>query len=427
MLGWIVLLLLILVLILFYLQSPTQQKSKPNFLNIAFPFHVQAEEPLSRDWLVQAERDYGTPLTFPQAADTLATMGFPQSQIEQNKPIIQSNLSQIQEDNKQSLEEKKKDPRSNPPRYGVTVASIYEPSEFLAKNTGLKSYPPPPPQSVGQPAPPPPPGMKVITPDKSKILPVLDLTTVDGTPMPVYNQNQCGCCWAIAGAALLNYHIRKKTGKLDQIAFANKYTFCIDPKNGFSGVSNACQGGIPTDVFVYMNQVKKLDTFQNTPTNYSFNDKIKDCATMNQGGGNPTLAVTTSDFPTAGLVTLYRDGKFYFNPTIDQTFQPTSTLILPNQEQVDTIKYILCVNGPLVIGMNANGSNITNYVGGVSEFRGGQPDHAVLLIGYKDNYWIIQNSWSDRWGIKGIIQADISKSYLTMMTSIVLPDSGLLI
>ena len=426
MLVWVLLLLLVLVIVLYFMQKP-EEMDKTNIFNIAFPFQIQTEsENPPDDWLVQAEKDYGMPMTFPQAADTLATMGYPKSQIEENKPIIQSNLNQIQKDNLQSLEEKKSDPRTNPPRYGVTVASIYEPSEFLAKNTGLKSYPPPPPQSVGQPAPPPPPGMKVIVPDKSKILPSVDWTTVDGTKMPIYNQNQCGCCWAIAGAALLNYHIQKKNGKLERITFPNKYTFCIDPKNGFSGVSNACQGGIPTDVFVYLNQVKKLDTFQNTATNYSFNDKIKDCANMNQGGGNPTLAVQTSDFPTSGLVTLYNDGKFYFNPTIDQTFQPTSTLMKFNQDQIDTIKYILSVNGPMVIGMNANGSNITNYVGGVATFKGGQPDHAVLLVGYKDNYWIIQNSWSEKWGIKGLIQADIANSYLTMMTSIVTPESGLL-
>ena len=69
--------------------------------------------------------------------------------------------------------------------------------------------------------------------------------------------------------------------------------------------------------------------------------------------------------------------------------------------------------------MNATQANITNYKSGVVNFPGGRPDHAVALIGYENNYWIIQNSWSEKWGMNGIIYADIKSSYLTMITTIV--------
>ena len=81
----------------------------------------------------------------------------------------------------------------------------------------------------------------------------------------------------------------------------------------------------------------------------------------------------------------------------------------------------------MVIGMNAAKSNITNYKSGVVNLAGGTPDHAVIIIGYKDNTWIIQNSWSEKWGTNGIMYANIDKSYLTMMTTIVSEKSELVI
>jgi len=27
--------------------------------------------------------------------------------------------------------------------------------------------------------------------------------------------------------------------------------------------------------------------------------------------------------------------------------------------------------------------------------------HAVSIVGYKDNYWIVRNSWGSNWGMSG--------------------------
>lgn len=415
MIQWIILILLIVVIVIIFSSQSTPKQSSPTK-----DFVLAQSKP---DWLVQAEKDYGLPMTYPQAADELATFGYPKSQIEKSQIVIQSNLEQIDRDNLQSLEEKKKDPTSNPPRYGVTIASIYPPEEFLANNTGLKLYLPPPPQAGMQPPRPSSYGT-VITPDKSKILPTVNYSNLtSGIKLPVYNQNQCGCCWVVSCAVVLDYHLFKQKNELKRITYPNLYTFCVKPNepSGFSRQSSACRGGIPTDVFIDINDSKTLATIANQPQNLSFNQNNSNCMDMLKDVGNPLLKVESQPFAAKGVIALYNDGKFYLNEKIDNvySFLPTSQLIIPNQEQVDVIKYLLSTNGPLVVGMNATQANITNYKSGVVNFPGGRPDHAVALIGYENNYWIIQNSWSEKWGMNGIIYADIKSSYLTMITTIV--------
>ena len=418
MFPWIILIILfIIIIIIFILNQPNKCVKTSTMIPLRI---ANGDKP---DWLVQAEKDYAMPMTYPQAADELATFGYPKSEIDRNKVVIQSNLDQIQKDNLQSLEEKKNDPTSNPPRYGVTIASIYPPEEFLANNTGLKVYLPPPPQSGVQPPTPASYG-KVIVPDKTKILPTVDYTNLSAQiKLPVYNQNQCGCCWVVACAVILDYHLFKQTKDLKRITFPNLYTFCVKPNEprGFSRQSSGCRGGIPTDVFVDINEAKTLATVVNNDTNLSFKQNNNNCMNMMNDTGNPILNPTSQPFPTKGVIALYNDGKFYLNETINNpnTFLPTSRLILPSAEQVDTIKYLLSTNGPMVIGINATKANITNYRGGVVNLPGGTPDHAVALTGYKDDYWIIQNSWSQKWGTNGLMYASIASSYLTMMTTIV--------
>lgn len=414
MIQWIILFLLVIIVILYYLSTRNTPQN-----NIS-SFGSSNSKP---DWLVQAERDYGD-ITFPQAADELGTLGYPRSEIDKSKVIIQSNLEQNRIDNLESLEEKKNDPTSNPPRYGVTIASIYPPEEFLNNNTGLKVYLPPPPQSGQEPPLASSYGIAIV-PDKSKILPTLDYSKLtSGVELPLYNQNQCGCCWVVSCAATLNYHIFKQTNKMEQIVYPNLYTFCVKPNEprGFSRQSQGCRGGIPTDVFVDINNSKTLTTFPNLSSNLSFKQQDNQCQNMLKQQQNPTLQVKSEPFLAKGVVALYQDGKFYYNKEVNnpQTFLPTSRLTRFNKEQIDTIKYLLCVNGPMVIGMNARETrNFTQYKSGNAILPGGTPDHAMILIGYIGKSWIIQNSWGKGWGTNGLMYADMNRSFLTMITALV--------
>uniref|UniRef100_A0A1B6MLR0 Peptidase C1A papain C-terminal domain-containing protein n=1 Tax=Graphocephala atropunctata TaxID=36148 RepID=A0A1B6MLR0_9HEMI len=71
------------------------------------------------------------------------------------------------------------------------------------------------------------------------------------------------------------------------------------------------------------------------------------------------------------------------------------------------IKQALIKYGPIAVGMHAN-NGFLNYKGGVftdNSCPKNQMNHAILIVGYGSlsgrEYWLIKNSWSNRWGIGG--------------------------
>lgn len=38
-------------------------------------------------------------------------------------------------------------------------------------------------------------------------------------------------------------------------------------------------------------------------------------------------------------------------------------------------------------------------------------NHAVLLVGYTPDYWIIKNQWGTKWGEKGFIRVTKNRNY----------------
>lgn len=57
----------------------------------------------------------------------------------------------------------------------------------------------------------------------------------------------------------------------------------------------------------------------------------------------------------------------------------------------------LLQNGPIAISIAS--SNWVSYKSGIFSCRSTDPiDHAVLLVGYTPNYWIVKNQWGSKWG-----------------------------
>uniref|UniRef100_A0A8D8LVI0 Cathepsin K n=2 Tax=Cacopsylla melanoneura TaxID=428564 RepID=A0A8D8LVI0_9HEMI len=81
----------------------------------------------------------------------------------------------------------------------------------------------------------------------------------------------------------------------------------------------------------------------------------------------------------------------------------SSWSVLPPQDE-HALKVALATVGPLAVSINASPHTFQLYSSGIYNDEGCSSDyvnHAMLLIGYTRNSWILKNWWSDRWGDKG--------------------------
>jgi len=379
---------------------------------------------LTQPQLTELEKTFSAPTSFPQAAVELANLGVPQETIMKNKDIIEDNLKFIQEQNAISLEIKKNNPESDPPRFGLSQSAAYTSEQFYAQNTGLIL---PKPVGVGSPL---QGGGTPVVVDRTKIIiPGINYTTK--TNLPVYNQNSCGCCWAVSVCSLLNYQLFNPSKPIpERIAYPNVFVYCIQTSQG-------CRGGDPTDAINLTNNLQSVYTIGNTKDNLYF--KQTNRCDLNQGsfqGGNILDTPTQQSKAFSGVIAMNSTGSFSFydksSPAQSQIFK--QNLSIMNPTQIEAIKYVLSVNGPLVVCINAEGRQFQMYKGGLFTpgLPGGNPDHAVLLTGYdKDKqsgreYWIIQNSWDNIWGEGGIIRTPMDNSYLGLLVGIVSPNSPII-
>eukprot|EP01060_Flectonema_neradi_P024311 TRINITY_DN32_c1_g2_i4.p1 TRINITY_DN32_c1_g2~~TRINITY_DN32_c1_g2_i4.p1 ORF type:complete len:318 (+),score=89.09 TRINITY_DN32_c1_g2_i4:53-1006(+) len=69
----------------------------------------------------------------------------------------------------------------------------------------------------------------------------------------------------------------------------------------------------------------------------------------------------------------------------------------------DEMATFVGTNGPLSIALDA--TSFQTYRGGIlSNCQGKTLDHAVLIVGYAPDYWIVKNSWGASWGESGYIR-----------------------
>jgi len=183
---------------------------------------------------------------------------------------------------------------------------------------------------------------------------------VNGKTTGVYNQGQCGSCWAFSATESLESNWAIAGGQLMQLSMQESVS-CDTQSSG-------CGGGFPTTVFEYAMQNGGIDSYNN----YPYYGYASQCSPR-----GPTYAKPGNYFSFSG-----------------------------EQEM-----YSYLQQGTVTLCLYANPSVWQYYRGGIVTNCGPEPsnsDHCVQAVGYNtwntNPNWAIRNSWGAGWGEGGFIQ-----------------------
>jgi len=183
----------------------------------------------------------------------------------------------------------------------------------------------------------------------------------------VRNQGSCGSCWAVAAVGALEMHAEKQLGHATQLSHQQLVDCVVNTRH--CGGKGGCDGA--TAELAY-ELVRK-------------NGISSDAAYKSSAGGcnkNAPSSLRVAHFSRLPINT-------------------NSHLL-----------HAIATHGPVVV--SADGGKWFGYKGGV--YSGCQKDtvvnHAVLNVGYghdddsDKNYWLIRNSWGEKWGEKGYLKVE---------------------
>ncbi|KAA0203420.1 cathepsin L [Hyalella azteca] len=197
-----------------------------------------------------------------------------------------------------------------------------------------------------------------VEPDSDVKLPETVDWRTKGAVTPVKDQGQCGSCWAFST------HFRK-TGQLVSLSEQN----LVDCSGSFG--NEGCNGGLMDNAFQYIKANGGIDTEDGYP--YKGIDEKCEFSKSDIGADD------------TGFVDIRKDSE-------------------------KALKAAVATVGPVSIAIDASQPSFQFYHSGVynePECSSENLDHGVLVVGYGaedgQDFWIVKNSWSEKWGDEGYI------------------------
>jgi len=247
-------------------------------------------------------------------------------------------------------------------QFGVTKFADLSPQEFRDKYL-MKNFPK---DSARGP-------LKTVFPPRPGYGP--DPTNFDwseaGVITPIYNQGECGSCWAFSATETIESYNALAGNGLTQLSMEQIVDCDVD------GSDQGCNGGFPTGAYSYVQSAGGIESYADYP--YTAEDGYAGSCQYNQADDVCTVA---------GYESLGGEPGEYSQ---------------------------LSSAGPVSVCVDA--SSWQFYQGGVLTTCTTNVDHCVQLTGYYNYgsafpqaYWNVRNSWGVDWGISGYIWIAIGQN-----------------
>jgi len=201
------------------------------------------------------------------------------------------------------------------------------------------------------------------------------------------NQADCGSCWAIASATVLEAYNEISNGK--HLVFSTQQIVDCTPNPRHCGGDGGCKGATAE---LAMDWVLKNGIVEAKQDPYTAKDGA---CSRGSATADTKAALIDESAPAAG-----QGGA-----AIGMTGWST----LPKNEY-EPLARALAESGPAAVSVAAG--TWFQYEEGIFNGCGKDAviDHAVVAIGYGEEagnkYWVIQNSWGDDWGEEGRIRLE---------------------
>jgi C1A family cysteine protease len=214
----------------------------------------------------------------------------------------------------------------------------------------------------------------------------IDWRTFGAVDPTIFTQGDCGCCWAISVTQTVGsqYFLKKNLSAVSSLSF--QQLICCDCGN----VDAGCHGGDPHVAYNYIINAGGLETNKV----YPFTDSGPDAQSCNLNDKCNLCKFNKKDV-VASI-------KGYINVT-----QADRSSGNPGNET--KLAEVLGKEGPISVCIDSDPWRF--YSSGILSYGARNLNHCVQLIGYdttySTKYWILKNSWGEKWGEDGYIRMEM--------------------